>query len=55
MTTKKGIIEAKKKRIDSLRGYKDPTRILKSNKPCKKCGKMSSDKHYTCIHDFLGS
>jgi hypothetical protein len=24
------------------------------NKPCKKCGKMSSDKHYTCIHDWIG-
>ena len=22
---------------------------------CKKCGKMSSNKHYTCIHDWLGT
>ena len=22
---------------------------------CKKCGKMSSDKHYACIHDWLGT
>ena len=22
---------------------------------CIQCGKMSSNKHYTCIHDWLGT